>query len=344
MPFSEDTTFILHAGAYKTATSTIQTLMMTNRDDILARHGVLYPRTATRRNTGSGNPDSQAHHLLYHVLNDAGAGADPSKIAEQQERLAEEIAAAGTNRVVLNTELFASASIEQKRALVEFLAPARLRILYTLRRPDDYIESMQNQAYKNFRAPSSAAGRVLPTLRNLQDWEAILGREALIVLAFTKNDYPGYLSRVFESLGVPGDDPIIDPDLHDNPAMTLTGLLIRRTIARRLKAQGIEISRDLRHRLNVELDELEKKMPASPKAVFLTRKERRRAMAANADDQVLLAGYMEDEERARFEAELDPEAPSKPRNVSKSLPMDAKTLEILCASFSSGFLGKTLGF
>ena len=112
----------------------------------------------------------------------------------------------------------------------------------------------------------------------------------------------------------------------------------------RLKAQGIEISRDLRHRLNVELDELEKKMPASPKAVFLTRKERRRAMAANADDQVLLAGYMEDEERARFEAELDPEAPSKPRNVSKSLPMDAKTLEILCASFSSGFLGKTLGF
>lgn len=155
---------------------------------------------------------------------------------------------------------------------------------------------------------------------------------------------PGYLARVFETLGVPGDDPIIDASLHDNPAMTLTGLLMRRTISRRMKAKGEEISREMRHRLNVELDALEQTMPKSPKAIFLTRKERQRAMRANAADQAELAGYMSQTEQARFEAEMSAESSAKPRNVGKTQPMDAKTLEIFCAGITSGVLGKTLGY
>lgn len=344
MTFSSDTTFVLHAGAYKTATSTIQTLMMANREDLLQRHGVLYPLATTRRNTGSANPHSQAHHLLYHVLNSEGRGVDPVKVCEQAGRLAEEIEQSGAKIVAISTELFASAPSEQKQALVEMLAPARLRILYTVRRPDDYVESMLNQAYKNFRAPLPRVGKAQPTLRNIQEWEALVGRDALSVLTFTKADYPGYLSRVFVELGVPGDDPVIDASLHDNPAMTLTGLLMRRTIARRMKARGEEITRELRHRLNVELDDLELRMPASPKAIFLTPKERLHVMRANAEDQAILAGYMRGEERARFEAEMAEQGNAKSSNVNKSLPMDPKTLEILCEGFASGFLGKTLGY
>lgn len=85
-------------------------------------------------------------------------------------------------------------------------------------------------------------------------------------------------------------------------------------------------------------------MPESPKAIFLTRKERLRVMQTNAEDQAILAGYMRGEERARFEAEMAEQGNAKSSNVNKSLPMDPKTLEILCEGFASGFLGKTLGY
>lgn len=344
MAFLSDVTFVLHAGAYKTATSTIQTLMMQHREEIVRRYGLLYPVTGARRNTGSGNPDSMAHHLFFHLLRDDGSPPDPEKILAQKTRLADEVAAAGVKTVVLCSELFTSAPLPVKRAFVEMLGGAALRVVYSVRRPDDYIESMLNQAHKNFRTPSNAAGRTLPITRNLEEWSNLLGRDALQVLVFSKSDYPGYLSRVFSALGVAGDDPLIDPALHDNPAMTLNGLLMRRMVSLRMKGRGTEINRSLRHRLNVELDTLETALPASPKAIFLTRRERKQAMQVGGAQTEAIAAFMASDEAEMFREEMRAPVATIRRNAGSELPMNAETLAAMCEGLVHGSLGKMLGY
>lgn len=343
MPFPRDLTVVLHAGAYKTATSTIQTLMMANRDVILERYGILYPKTATRRNTGSASPDSQAHHLLYHVLRDDNATPpDAEQIAQQKERLFEEVRLSGAKQLVICSELFASASQRVKKALVEMLDGANLRVLYTLRRPDDYLESMQNQTHKNFRTPGKPPKKPLPTLRNLQEWEALVGRENLEVLTFPRGGYVSYLSRVFTALGLAADDPVIDACLHNNKAMTLTGLIMRRAVSAQLAERHLPITRDLCHRLNVELDALETHMPESPKAIFLTRQDRRVAMKVNKKDAAKILGYMSEKEAALFAADMSAPISEKRRNVRRNLPLQEETRQIMSTGFAEGFLGKVL--
>lgn len=343
-PFPGDLEIILHAGAYKTATSTIQTLMACNRDALVQRYGLLYPRSGTRRNSGSANQHSVAHHMFYHAVRTDGRGPNPDAMAALRNKLSEEVAESGVKRVVLCSELFASSSRQAKVAFLSILAPARLRVVYTIRRPDDYTDSVINQRFKDLRAPDIATDRPLPTLRHVTEWEELLGEGSVRLLPFSKQDYPTYLRRIFAALGTRQDDPLIDPNLHDNPAMSLSGFLMRRTITARLAAKSVPIDRNLRHRLNVELDQLETFMPKSAKAVFLTPKLRRNIMELNAPQVEALARRMSPQEAETFLGEISPPVSQAPRNVDADPTMSAETLAAICEGFTSGYLGKILAY
>jgi hypothetical protein len=344
MTFPGDVTFTLYVGTYKTATSTIQTLLARNRDVLGDRYGILYPKTGARRNTGAGDPNSQAHHTFFHVLRQDNTPPDPARIAVLRDDLAAEIAESGQTNVILCTELFSNAPLGAKQAFVDMLRGARVRVIHAVRRADEYIESMANQSHKNFRTTINAPARTLKTARHLADWAQLVGRDQLHVHAFSKSDYPGYLQRMFQSLGVGPEDALIDPTLHDNPAMTLTGFLMRRTVMYRLAALNTDISRPLTHQLNLALDTLEHQMPHSPKAIFLTPQQRRRIMRANAEDARAIAGYMSPGEALLFEGELNlPVAETMP-NIAKTFEIDHQTLDIICRGFASGTLGKMLKY
>ncbi|MEB3421090.1 hypothetical protein ACFSDD_23630 [Salipiger marinus] len=344
MASSQDLQVVLHAGTYKTATSTIQTLMFRNRDSIARRYGLLYPKTGTRRNTGSANSHSVAHHLFYHAVRDDKTRTSKQQVGILRDRLAEEIAAQDAKRIVLCSELFASSSRAAKKAFLEMLGGAKLSVVYSVRRPDDYVESMANQAYKNFRTPKIDVDGSFGMLRNVAEWDELLGHRSVQVLTFSKSDYPGYLRRVFEVLGVDPEDPLIDHDLHDNPAMTLTGFLMRRTLLRRLGALGVEVDRSLRHRLNVELDKLETTLPKSPKALFLSPVDRENVMAANREQMETLTDWMTAEEAALLLNDLALPVSKTPRNTDVDPTMNAETLAGICEGFTSEFFRKTLSW
>ena len=76
---------VLHAGCYKTATSSIQLIANMKRDD-LAADGILFPLAGLRRNEGSNNTLSRAHHSLFHKVK--GANETQGLVAQLQEELA----------------------------------------------------------------------------------------------------------------------------------------------------------------------------------------------------------------------------------------------------------------
>ncbi|HET7717204.1 MAG TPA: hypothetical protein VFK86_16395, partial [Bauldia sp.] len=104
---------VIHGGCYKTATSTIQAVAQKNRERFLGTFGVLYPKTGTRANQGVPDPDSVAHHLLFHAARTAAeqTGAEPkSSFDNLRAKLAAEIQKSGARRVFVSTELLSFAS------------------------------------------------------------------------------------------------------------------------------------------------------------------------------------------------------------------------------------------
>lgn len=342
MPLNSPIEIVLHAGTYKTATSTLQTLMTRNRDAVLARYGMLYPKTGTRRNTGSSNPDSMAHHLLFHAVSQRNGKAPPDKARKLADKLREEIDMAGVRRAVLCTELISGSSVREKHAFIEMMEGMTLSVIYAVRRPDDYAEASINQSFKNFRTVKVVRGKELPMLRDVQEWESLLGADRVTVHPFVKSDYEGYLRRTFASLGLKPEDPLIDTDLHDNPSMTLVGHLMRRAILKRLPGRAQDtLDRHTRHRLNVVLDALEKELPKSPRALFLTEAQRQEALTVSAPAMEGLLARMTPAEAETFRAELA--APVKAsRNITRDIPIDEETLARISEGFSTGFIAKVL--
>src|SRR5690606_33840888 len=100
---------VIHAGCYKTATSTIQAIAQKNRARFLADFGVLYPKTGARANQGIPDPDSVAHHLLFHAAKASADGATAGdggvQFANFRAKLEAEVRRKDARRVFISTEL-----------------------------------------------------------------------------------------------------------------------------------------------------------------------------------------------------------------------------------------------
>lgn len=303
---------VIHAGCYKTATSTIQAIAQKNRDRFIREFGVLYPKTGARANQGIPDADSIAHHLLFHGAKAAVESApqtDPVKgtaFAANRSKLSEEALKAGAGRVFVSTELLSFAPEAVKDRFLGYFDGLAddVAVVYAIRRPDEMIDSMNNQMLRAGRGRTRS--RDLVDYRaDIEQWTARLGREKVRVLYFAKDRYEAYIRTIFATAGVDTTRPGVVTEVYANAPMSVTGYVIRGMIFDRLKARNIEIDRALRHEINLALAPIEAKLSPSPKVVTLAPADRIRILERNREDLEAIKAWLAPEDRNALDVDFE---------------------------------------
>ena len=296
---------VIHAGCYKTATSTIQSIAQKNRGRLLEAFGVLYPKTAARANQGIPDPDSVAHHLLFHAARNAVTGGATEGFKTNRDKLAAEIARKGPRRLFVSTELLSFAPEAIKDRFLAYFEGISddVSVVYAVRRPDEMIDSMNNQMLRAGRGRTRSR-ELVDYHADIAQWSARLGRAKVNVLYFSKDGYDAYLRRIFALSGIDLSQPGIDTEVYANAPMTLSGFVVRGMVFDRLKARNVEIDRALRHEINIALAPIEEKLSPSPKLVTLGPDDRRRILDVNRDELEAVKAWLTPDDRDALEREI----------------------------------------
>ena len=296
---------VIHAGCYKTATSTIQSIAQKNRERFLESSGVLYPKTGARANQGIPDPDSVAHHLLFHAARNAVVGGVSDGFTANRSKLAAEVAKKGARRLFVSTELLSFAPEAIKDRFLAYFEGISddVSVVYAVRRPDEMIDSMNNQMLRAGRGKTRSR-ELVDYHADIAQWSARLGPARVKVLYFSKDGYDTYLQRIFAHAGIDLSRPGIDAGVYANAPMTLSGYVVRGMIYDRLKARNVEIDRALRHEVNVALAPIEAKLSPSPKVVTLGPEDRVRILEANRAELDAVKAWLTPEDCAALEREF----------------------------------------
>lgn len=295
---------VIHAGCYKTATSTIQAIAQKNRERFLKEFGVLYPKTGARANQGIPDADSIAHHLLFHAAKgsleatgDAPPGPDSAFVANRS-KLAAEARKTGAGRVLISTELLSFAPEAVKERFLGYFdgLGGDVTVVYAIRRPDEMIDSMNNQMLRAGRGRTRS--RELVDYRaDIENWSKRLGADKVRVLYFAKHGYDEYIRRFFAIAGIDVTRPGVVTEVYANAPMAVNGHVIRGMIFDRLAERNVEIDRALRHELNLALAPIEAQLSASPKVVTLGAADRARILERNRADLEAIKAWLSPEDR-----------------------------------------------
>jgi len=294
---------VIHAGCYKTATSTIQAIAQKNRERFLKEFGVIYPKTGARANQGIPDTDSIAHHLLFHAAKssleagDAPPGAD-SAFAANRSKLAAEARQTGASRILISTELLSFAPEPVKDRFLGYFEGLAddVTVVYAIRRPDEMIDSMNNQMLRAGRGRTRSR-EVVDYRSDVEGWSRRLGADRVRVLYFAKENYEDYIRRFFALAGVDVVRPGVVTEVYANAPMAVNGHVIRGMIYDRLAEQNVEIDRALRHELNLALAPIEARLSPSPKVVTLGVADRGRILERNRPDLEALKAWLSPEDR-----------------------------------------------
>lgn len=305
---------VIHAGYYKTATTTIQSTLQSNRAR-LAELGILYPQTGLRRNMGIPEPSSMGHHLLFHAIRRVVEAADKgAALAAMQETLQKEIAAAHPTTVVLSTELLAGTPRKHKQLFLDYFSPwpGQVRVVYAVSLPHWLAESMAKQVMKFGRVPEPMAiGNVLANrmLKDLTHWNELLGVQTVQPVYFSKMHFDTFLGSLYAALAVPRRELMASSGLALNTAVSKDGLLLRREIYRALTAQGLTIDRKFRDVLEVEISSWESSLPAQNKRpmTILSGEQQYEILQSATRLRALLEAQMVSDDRALMVDDWDAE-------------------------------------
>lgn len=204
----------LHVGTSKTGTTSIQHFLRAN-SDLLARHGLLYPRSPGRtRHMRLGLSIRSDEELARTSAWVVGDYPDPATFRRRfWRRLEREISERGLPRVLLSDEyLWRTRELGAVRAALERLTQddlARVGVLVYLRRQDERLVSMYQQGVKSGeterlvtvareRRPEDYAAR-------LSDWAGAVGPARLEVRRFERARFAGgnLHQDVLDALGLP---------------------------------------------------------------------------------------------------------------------------------------------
>jgi hypothetical protein len=295
---------VIHAGCYKTATSTIQAIAQKNRGRLLEDFGVLYPRTGARANQGIPDGDSIAHHLLFHAANaavESSPDASPAAgavFAAHRSGLAAEVRKTRAARLFVSTELLSFSSAAVKDRFLGYFDghSPDVTVVYAIRRPDELIDSMNNQMLRAGRGRTRKR-RHVDFRGDIEAWTARLGPEKVRVLYFAKDRYADYVRAIFAVAGVDMARPGLVTEVYANAPMSVTGHALRSVIFDGLKARNIELDRTLRHEIDLALAPIEAGLPPSPRLVTITPAERVRILERNRADLEAIKGWLSQEDR-----------------------------------------------
>lgn len=194
------TTIYLHIGAPKTATSSLQAVLASEHEHLLAQ-GILYPNELRH---------GDAHHLLacdlidrYHAnpMPDFWYGDRPR--GEAWSSLLCEISQCETppRAVILSTELFFGQTSHLEKMLADirdYLKDYRVKIVAYLRRQDGLYSSFYNQDVKGVRQWSESAYAfyeqhqlfVYDYHELLHRWGAVFGTDNILIRPFEPQQWP----------------------------------------------------------------------------------------------------------------------------------------------------------
>lgn len=204
--------FLLHIGANKTGTSSVQRMLATNAP-ALARAGWVYP-------------DFHLSHCAHHPLAYALAG-HPTRGLPQGWRGAFAQATADPGRAyVISSELFFR-TVPPEAAATLF-PPGQTRILLYLRDHLSYLASWYAQAVqeRNLTAGFDDYIRLFPQPFDafLKRWEAVYGAEAITLRPFRRDAFAGGDIRQDMLAQMGGVEGIAMPEADSN--LTISGNLL----------------------------------------------------------------------------------------------------------------------
>lgn len=232
-------TVFLHIGAPKTATSTIQSILSRNYQQ-LRENGILYPRACL-----SGD----AHHALAcdliethqgFAMPDLWYGEIPRQASWQLLRKEIEENREGLEKVILSTELL----FGQDHRLQDMLAEIKthlqgfdIKVVVYLRRQDQLYSSLYNQDVKGARQWPGSAYELYEThqlLRNdyvtlLESWANAFGRENILLRSFEKQQWVD--GSVFADFCTAIEIPLFRGTFNDqNESIGATQLYVKRCL------------------------------------------------------------------------------------------------------------------
>jgi hypothetical protein len=236
---------VIHSGAFKTATSAVQMILNKNADMLLREHGILIPRTFSRPLQGVEGEEARSHNQLGHAVNKFRRGEDGAeeKLHAGLARLADEIRASGSPRAVISTEMLTGIDEPSATVIRDSLREFDLRVVYSVRRVDEYVESLARQRLKFKNVTQKVKPPYETPFTGLLSWAKVLGDPAMDVLVY---GHPSRKTAVFNILlaigiedpaGLVGDNPV------RNPSLQADGLLLRRALTRFVTEIGHDVSR-----------------------------------------------------------------------------------------------------
>jgi len=204
--------FLLHIGANKTGTSSIQRMLADN-PSALARAGWVYP-------------DLHLHHCAHHALAYTLAGHPTRGLGAGWHATFAKAIADPTQRYVISSELFFR-NVPPKAAATLF-PPEQTHIVLYLREHLAYLASWYAQAVqeRNLTASFDDYIRLFPQPFDtfLKRWEAIYGVASITLRPFRRDAFPGGDIRQDFLSQMGGIDGITLPAADSN--LTISGNLL----------------------------------------------------------------------------------------------------------------------
>jgi hypothetical protein len=299
---------IVHAGAFKTATSGLQVYLHSARDRLLSERRILYPQTGARRNFGSLNRHSVSHNLLFHVSKSASDPSGRDKLTETRRALRIEIGESGAETIVVSAEKLSLTKQRDKRlflALFDDLPVDEFFVVYSLRHFASFVESMTNQDLKNpLKWPVGIADGMDGTgmLRDIDHWRNLVGPANVTSLYFDPIDHHGFCAEMLTALGCDAQDANSLALTADNTSASLNTVHVAGALSK--VVHGAEVDRHVRKVILETIAKLEGAWEAPAKAVALPQKLVKNLSLLFASKREEIEASLTPASRVRLDADL----------------------------------------
>ena len=208
----------LHIGTHKTGTTSIQYFAEDNID-LLAEHGIYWPRTRELQNT------SRQHSLLWRMLQ----AGEEAKVADFVARSIAGAQKEGAHSVLFSGEGFCHATEEEAASFMKMLDGHDVQVIVYFRNVFDYARSAFTQILKYVsRRPRPeiihrAIQRSLDYTAIIELWQTVVPEGCIEVRSYDE-EKKELVPSFFDRLGVPAAlvaaklkpsaNPSIDPTVH----------------------------------------------------------------------------------------------------------------------------------
>ena len=196
----------LHIGPLKTGSTTIQTFLYENRDN-LRNSGYLYPQTGMPPKKSPFQHSAQ-HNLSWLIIKSERANPDFGTWKEVHK----EIENANLDNIIISSEFFENANKRQINILKSKLEFYEVKILIYVRRQDLQIESLYTQGIKDGWCATDLLSFVEQRKNKsdyyklLEPWKQAFGIRNIIVRPLEKIQIPNICTDILKVVGITNYD------------------------------------------------------------------------------------------------------------------------------------------